>query len=297
MIILISFCNQTKDKAAYNLLMLDTENGRGEYLLETNDGFTGLAQDSDYIYALSQNSNAEIIIFDKKRKGIVLRQKMESLIEPHSLAVTGNLIFAVSTGKDCVLQYVFDRNKMTIILEKTVWMPHNSTGENDTHHINSILYYENNLYVSAFGLKKNERWHSAESGYIFNITENMMVITNIYHPHSVFVTGGTNSRKDIFYCESSTRSVKHNNHEILKLKSGYVRGLSLDDKYLILGTSSGRRASRNTGLVNNPADPGILECDCRVLMFKKRSSGSYDQIKEFSFIPMHNEIYDIMKIS
>jgi hypothetical protein len=287
--ILISFCNPVDCNE--NLLILDIKTGNKKYLLNSEQGVTGLAQDNKYLYSLSQDGY--INIFQKSYLyQIFLSQKLENLISPHSIFVDGNFIYIVSTGNDNILKYKFDEIKKEINFIDYVWKPEISKGESDTHHINSIFKYNSDIYISAFG-ERGEKWSSAKNGYILNINKNKKEIEHIYHPHSVFI-----SNKNFYYCESATRSVKKNEIKIIQLLSGYPRGLCINKNKLYLGTSTGRKRSHSTGEINNPVDGGILEDDCRLLMYKKvLFTRKYKLIKEFNFLPKHKEIYDIMIIN
>ena len=217
-----------------------------------------------------------------------LSQKLDNLIDPHSLIIENEFLYIVSTGNDQVLKYRFDEDNMIISYVASVWKPDDSNGDADTHHINSIFKNINGIFISAFG-KKDKKWSSAKNGYILNINTDKKKIEKIYHPHSLSMSG-----KDYYYCESSTRSVIKNTKKIITLNKGYVRGLAFDGRYLLLGTSSGRKNSKSTGEVNNPAEDGILEENCKLLVYKKNFFGKYKFMKEFDFSTEHQEIYDII---
>ena len=290
--VLISFCNQP-ESSKNNLLLLNIDSGKKEYLLETSDSFTGLAQDDDFFYALSQNLEVGLVVIDQITKKVVLSHRLKNLTDPHSIIINKDYIYAVSTGNDQILKYKFDKKNLSVKFMEMVWRPKGSRGDKDTHHVNSIFLYNNDIYISAFGSKKTDRWSSATNGYIYNITKNKKELGKIYHPHSVFIKNG-----DMYFCESSSRSVKKNYSELIKLNIGYTRGLYLKDSYLLLGTSSGRKRSKSTGLVNNFADSGIPEEDCRILLYKKKLFfGKYMLIKEYDFLPGHREIYDIIGLT
>lgn len=289
--ILASFCNQPATQN-HNLVVLDTLDKNEEPLINAPVSFTGLAQDQDFFYALAQDKNYGLYIFDKNSQKIVFNQTLPHLAEAHSLLVRDEDIFIVSTGTDQVLHYTFDRQQRTVNFQKVLWQPAGSQGTADTHHLNSIALVDGQIIVTGFGLKANEKWSSAKQGYAYNITTSDVTIPSIYHPHSLVVD---NHR--LFYCESSSRSVYQHLRRIIRLESGYTRGLAVKDDWLILGTSSGRKHSKSTGLVNNPADPGALEENCRILLFKKNFWGNYKLTQEIDLFPAHTEIYDLLIIS
>src|SRR4030042_6820095 len=291
--VVVSFCNQSERvKNKSNLLIIDVFSSRQKWIAHKmgTNGFTGLAQNKDLMYAVYQSDESSgpgIIVIDKKSWKILIHQSLPELKDPHSIAVDNNILFIVSTGTDKVLQYKFDWTRKKVFFEKVLWKPSNSTGTADAHHINSIFMSDNRIYISAFGPKKAEKWSSADDGYIYNVTKNRKEITGIYHPHSVFVKNNS-----IYYCESSKRNARKNQKELLKLDSGYTRGLYIKGRYLLLGTSSGRKNSKSTGLVNNPADPGSLEADCKLLVYRKKLfRNKYKLYRSFDFLPNHNEIY------
>ncbi len=287
--VLISFCNSNNIEQS-NLLLLNVFTNEKKWIKikNKNNGFTGIAQDDDFIYALYQSAEPGIVIFEKKTLRIVLEKELPELKDPHSVLTNKDKIYIVSTGTDQVLEYCFSKENKEIIFKKVLWFPKKSSQQKDSYHINSIFIENKDIFISAFGLKKNERWSSAKNGFIFNISTNKEIIDSIYHPHSIIA-----KNKKIYYCESTSKSVKENHKTIIKLDSGYTRGLEIKERYLFLGTSSGRKNSKSSGLINNPADIGELVSDCRLLMFRKSFFGKYKKIKEFDFSQEHEEIYDI----
>ncbi|MDX9913048.1 MAG: DUF4915 domain-containing protein [Candidatus Moranbacteria bacterium] len=289
--VLISFCNPQLESINKNLLILDLKNEKSEYLLETKDGLTGITQDNNFFYALSQDS--KIYIIDRNSHKLILNKKLENLLDPHSLFIEGDELFIVSTGNNEILKYKISKDRLGIDFAEVFWKHYAVNNEiGDIYHINSIFKEKKSIYITAFGLKDGDRWSSAKNGHIFNITENKKEINNIYHPHSLFIKDGKK-----YYCESASQAIKEGNNVIVKLKSGYVRGLSLDKKYLIFGVSGGRKISKSTGILNEVAETGLMEANCKILVFKKKLFfGGYKTMKEFNFFPNHTEIYDILII-
>lgn len=296
--VLISFCNQKNESNRDNLICLDVFSGEekrfGSQLdsMFKNDGFTGIGQNKEFIFAAY---NRGVAVFKKDNFELFANVVSNELSDAHSMAVDGNRLFVVSTGKDQVREYLFNNRKKRIDFSKVVWFPPGSNQEGDSHHLNSLfLTRMGNLYVSGFGPKEGQLWSSAKKGYIYNITKKKKEVSPIYHPHSVFVKG-----EKFYYCESSTKSVKVNKDSLIKLDSGYTRGLALKEDYLFLGTSTGRKSSKSQGIVNNPADPGLLIKDCRLLTYKKKDffSKNYELLKEISFVPDYQEIYDIIVLN
>lgn len=290
----ISFCNQT-DGNKKNISILDTEEHSVSCINIDfpNTGFTGVAQNENFIFALYQSQPNGIVIIDKKTSDVLAKSDLAEVIDGHSIVLKDNNLYVVSTGNDSVIKYNYDQKNLKFDKPEILWKPNDSEGRNDTHHLNSLYSNKDKLFISGFGLKKGERWSSAKNGYIFEIVGQRKEIVNIFHPHSVFVY-----ENEIYYTESSTRSIKRNNKTLIKLDQGYTRGLHVEMNLVIIGLSSGRKNSKSTGIINNNADPGLSEPSCKILFFKRRSMfNKYKINDEFDFFPMHQEIYDICKIN
>ncbi|NCA93881.1 MAG: DUF4915 domain-containing protein [Sphingobacteriia bacterium] len=289
--VLISFCNPQPESINKNLLILDLKNKKSEYLLETRDGLTGITQDNNFFYSLSQNS--KIYIIDRSSHKLILTKKLDNLLDPHSLFIEEDELFVVSTGNNEILKYKISKDRLNVDFVEVFWKQHGTNNEvGDIYHINSIFKEKKSIYITAFGLRSGDRWSSAKNGYVLNITDDRKEIYNIYHPHSLIIKD-----EKMYYCESALQSVKEGNNIIVKLKSGYVRGLALDKKYLVLGVSGGRKVSKSTGMLNKISETSLMEANCKILVFKKKLFlEEYKAIKEFNFFPNHTEIYDILII-
>lgn len=288
--LLISFCNQHNRETQKNLVVLDTET-KDTLKIEgypNNNGVTGLTQDNENIYAIYQADTSGIVIIDKKTLKIKRSQKLPELKDPHSLIIKNSVLYIVSTGTDSINKYTVNHPTQTISFERIIWKPGDSKGDSDTHHLNSIYLYDGRIYVSGFGPKNGERWSSAENGYIIDVLSNEKIFEGIYHPHSIIVY-----KNKIFFTESSKRAVRKGKRTIIKLEEGYTRGLCIKGNTIIVGTSSGRKRSKSTGLVNNFADPGMVEPSCKVMLFEKKWL-QYKKKTEFDFYPEYQEIYDIL---
>lgn len=290
--ILVSFCNQQPENCKKNLLLYDLENNQSKYLLENEGSFTGLTQDEDYFYAISQGNRNGIFIIDKKNHSIILKQKLDNLFDPHSILIDGNLIYVVSTGEDKVVEYFFDKNNLRIDFVDYFWELSGRYCKNDINHVNSIFKYNDKIFVSAFGIKKDiNKKISAEKGFILDTTNNKKIIENIFHPHSVFI-----ENNNFYYCESMAGKIKKNKESIIEVVSGYVRGLSIKKRTLIFGLSEGRKFSRSSGKKIEKEDV-IKNGFCSVFIYKKRFfSNSWKKHSSINLFPEHAEIYDILTV-
>lgn len=218
---------------------------------------------------------------------------LSELKDPHSVLLDKDFLYVVSTGTDSVLRYKLINGKVCSESE-IVWTASKTNDYGDTHHLNAITKWRSKILISAFGPKEGLRWSTAKKGYILDINTGSKIIKNIYHPHSIFAY-----RNKIFYCESSSKSLKTYNQRVAKFKTGYTRGLIVFRGFFIVGLSSGRKVSKSTGLINNIADPGELIPSCKVVFLKRNFWGDKiipEKSYLFDFDKFHKEIYDLIPL-
>jgi hypothetical protein len=209
-------------------------------------------------------------------------QELPSVKDGHSILVSGNHIYIVSTGTDEVLRYTLGENEVRDPL--VFWRASNSG--TDTHHVNSIMEINSEIFVSAFGPKEGALWSTATNGYVHNITSDTRVKDGIYHPHSLSQTKGI-----LYYCDSSRKSLCSLEGSQFKV-DGYARGIAwLSDEWVCVGSSIGRQVSKSTGLIANPADPGKVSGRSKVSIGNIKNQ---KVIAEFDLSRFGPEIYDIL---
>jgi len=296
--LLISFCNTLPylklEKRGYSSLgMLDRKEETIYWIrlpaLKGDSGITGLSQSKKYIFALYQAEGSRVVVFDKEGLGIKYWSKLPQAKDGHSILFTKGFLYVVSTGTDRVLKYRIEGGEIDLVSAEMVWKPDGSIGKTDTHHINSICRHKNSILVSAFGLKKGERWSSARNGYIVDLESGKEKVKSIYHPHSVFSDG-----EKIVFCESSAGFLRKGSQVLVRFNNGYTRGLTKMGDFWVVGLSSGRRVSKSTGFINSVVDSGELVVNCRAVFLKALSFG--EKAFSFDFGNVHQEIYDILAI-
>jgi hypothetical protein len=292
--VIISFCNQTENNNSQNLKVLDIKTGKVQKINFDipNVGITGLAKDEKYIYALYQETIPGIIILDRHTYELVYSIPLSEISDPHSLVVDKDNLYIVSTGNDSIFLYSYSQNQ--VIFKGKFWSPVGLSNA-DNHHLNSLSLTETNqLLVSAFGSKEKDMWHTANNGYIYDVSNSKYLIKNIQHPHSIFVY-----KNGIYYCESLKKKIKRNKSTKLILDKGYTRGLYVDDNYIVVGSSYDRKISKSTGK-ENILDINKVSSECKVFVYSKQKKfifEKYELIKDYDFSDEHQEIYDILVIS
>ncbi len=247
------------------------------------DTVTGMARSDGRIY-ITFGSKGKIYVSVKSEYCLedLFCQELPEVTEAHSVLVLGQYFYIVSTGTDQVIRYEINDNRL--VHPNCVWEA--SQENKDTHHMNSIVEMDGELYVSAFGPKKEKLWASATDGYIYNITSGKRIIEGIHHPHSLTV-----HNRQLYFCESHNGTFCSREGSLFKL-NGYSRGIVwLSDELVAVATSVGRKVSRSTGLFANPADPGEKAGTCNLSV---RQVPAGDTVISSDLSWFGPEVYDLL---
>lgn len=247
---------------------------------------TGLTRANGKIFVLfvSRLNRFQVAVLRESDLSPLFYQELPEIIDGHSMLAIDDCLYVVSTGTDEVICY--DIKEKSLENPRVIWQA--SDTRTDTHHINSIVEKNGEILISAFGPKAGRLWSTASNGYVHNITSNSLVVDGIYHPHSLSVKGDK-----IYYSDSHRNSfcVVGQPDCIFEL-NGYTRGVSwLSDEMIFVATSVGRRISKSTGLIANPADPGELAGECSLLLGNVNQKRIVKKIDLSWFGP---EVYDVL---
>jgi hypothetical protein len=210
--------------------------------------------------------------------GVVACHELPGVNDPHSLVTIGSRVFITSSGNDSV--FLFDENREV----SRYWQ--GSKGDEDDLHINSIASLEGDLLISAFGPRESAMKDSARSGYVQSIGDGAQKLTTLYHPHSVQVCGD-----DIWVCESGTGKVWRNSEPVVSLAEGYVRGLAVTDRQLVVGVSRQRLRSRSGEGSYEPKPEKIGESS--LLVYAHEQGSNLKLEASIALEKYTDEIYDI----
>lgn len=247
-----------------------------------SNGISGLAHYRNGIIGALQSRPVRLLYFSLRYE-VKDVWTLNLVSNAHSIAVLDDEIYVASTGNDSVVRFDPDKG------EELIWAANNN--RKDTIHLNSLVWHEDDLYISAFGEKTGDLWSSADKGYVLNLTTGQSVLTSLYHPHSIYST-----HEGIYCCDSSRMAIAREDGQRLVIGRGYTRGLAVSPERLYCGVSKGRTTSKSTGIMNNPADPGIKAGQCAVLIYERRNhdlEGS-ELIGEVNLERYGDEIYDIL---
>jgi hypothetical protein len=292
--VLVSFCN-LPSSGRYPVICLEipfdgkkpTIYAAGEFseIGKTIKSATGLASSAGRAFILFLSENVfHVAALRLKDFSLDYCQALPEIRDGHSILVSGDFFYAVSTGTDEILKYGLDENGLHS--PEVAWRA--SDSGKDTHHINSIAEIDGEIFISAFGEKTGNLWSSATNGYIQNITRDICIKDGIYHPHSLSPRKGV-----LHYCDSSKKSFCSLEKPVFEL-DGYARGIGwLSDETVCVATSIGRKISKSTGLIANPADPGATAGKSKLSVRDIKNQHILAEIDLSRFGP---EIYDILPL-
>ena len=251
----------------------------------------GLASNGQKIFILfsrfiaSENENKYYLAILRQHDLSPLSyQELTEVKDGHSIFATKKNIYVLSTGTDQVLRY--DILEDGVHNSQVIWRA--SDAQIDTHHINSIIEMNGELFISAFGPKTGILWSSASNGYIYNVSRQTFVKEGIYHPHSLSERNG-----NLYYCESSRQLFCSLDTSLFEM-DGYTRGGAwLSDELVCITSSIGRRVSKSTGLVANPSDPGDVAGRSSLVI---GNVNTRKVIVEVDLSWMGPEVYDVLSL-
>lgn len=290
--VVVSLCNnrmwRERPEERPLLVRVDVESGAaaGVYLRHPDLGFprgaTGVEPTSDALLMIAQGQPHKLVEIEGDRVSSVL--DLPDLPAIHSIVHRGPVVYAAVTGQDRIV--AIDRADGTV---REVWSA--SPDRRDSVHVNALLLRSGRLLASAFGPKAGELWASATQGYVFDVVGGRRIMQPLFHPHSVTAAGD-----GLLVCESSRRRLVDSRGTAIETGRGYLRGLAVNDRYLVVGSSVGRRKSESTGReIGNAADPGekIGTCGLTIFEWRDRTLPTARELRFVDLSAFGEEIYDV----
>ena len=284
--VLVSFCNFPFPREPA-ICSFETDSGALSQiplgLPSSVEGCTGITANRANIFILGVSQGiCHLTVLTRSRREVIFRQPLPEVKEGHSIVADDEQLFIVSTGTDEVIRYNLAPKRVSD--PQVVWRA--TLSGTDTHHVNSITRWQGNLVASAFGPKFGTLWTSALEGYIHDISRDTRIKSGVYHPHSLSVRADR-----LYYLESQRKLLCSLDGPLFSLP-GYPRGVCwLSDDLVCIGSNVGRRLSKSTGLIANPADPGEPSGSCGITVADVKAGG---RVKHFDLGWVGGEIYDIV---
>lgn len=292
--ILISFCNLPTPRNS-GLLHYNLDHSSGQwielgYQAGSILGNVGICRNKRFIFCLfnvfEQGATTYVSILDAHQLSPLLCQKLDEVVDPHSLCIDDNRITIASTGIDELIQYQFAPDGL--YNPQVIWRASNTSA--DTHHLNSVIVVKNQILCSCFGPRQGEKWTTASEGYILNVSTNRVLKKGIYHPHSLI-----EHRGQVYYCESVHSALSSLDEKIASF-DGYTRGLAfLNQDKAVIGASLGRRTSRSERLIYGLGNTveGNIEGQCNIVVYDTRRQ----EIQTHDLSEYGTEVYDICPLN
>ncbi len=290
--LLISIPNVASSPRPSCLLSMDVLTQRMEWI---DVGFgqplasgVGIQADERFVYHVSianADFSTQLAVLDRESLQVVHTQRLAEVVDGHSVARLGDELCVVSTGTDEIVAYRLDGPKATDA--RTLWAP--TASGTDTHHINSIVVHDGELWCSAFGPKDSERysWATVANGYIRNVTRETTHVEGLQQPHSAIWHDG-----ELYFCNSRPGTVNTTEGLFAHLY-GYSRGLAFaPDGSWYAGTSLGRRPAHDparTDEFGSLVDRGEVHGRCAVVQFSPGGTRT-----EIGLGQHGHEIYDFL---
>jgi hypothetical protein len=250
---------------------------------------TGLAASAHYLYVAlpgSPTDLSKLLVLDRADLRLLNYYHFRLVVDVHSLWVSGERLYVVSTGTDEVIE--LQMRGAEVLAETVFWRPEPGGPRADLHHLNAIYGWGEDLLVAGFGKKTGEIWSLTRDGFVFNIAKGEKIASGIPHPHSLVAIDNT-----IAYCGSGNMAVHILGRGHVQHLPGYARGLCLVDQHLFVGTSIGRRVSKSTGMLNSPNATGVLAGQCTI---SRLSLDRFEIEDTVDMTPYGEEIYDLLPI-
>lgn len=289
---LVSLCNRHsdryKEKREIFLLRVNIESAEVHTVPLPHElvmdawGMTGIAaRPGGYVCVLPP---AFVLYLSEDLQAQSLHQ-LTLMRDGHSIVHHGGNCYVASTGNDTIIEFSPDTG------ESIFWQA--TDGNADTIHVNSLLWDDAGCWVTAFGPKNGPLWRSAEQGYLLNILTGERLMEGVYHPHSLIKADDT-----YYLCESSRMRIRSTAGHDVSVPRGYLRGLAIENGWMLAGSTKGRRRSKSaSGVIDNSADPGISAGECGISVYRMRGPDVPPEPERFIDLSEYaDEIYDIIVV-
>lgn len=251
----------------------DDDNKGGIYLLKSKDSikkvitglFRQICNGPGCYFAIDHYEG--ICCIDNEFK-FIKKQKLDGNSQPHGIGFCPrrNLLFVANTGLDKVT--IHDGSSLEKI-DDLFFSPKAGMYEIEQHHINDLCVDGDFLYVSYFSKSGNYRRGVIDGGIdqflIDNLSEGRETVAkDLWFPHSVKVING-----NICYLDTMRGDFYVQSNVVAGNFPGFMRGLSYDGRYYIIGQSVNTYAGKLKGLSNN------IMFNAGVYVFDIETKGSF----------------------
>jgi hypothetical protein len=291
MYVLVTFCNQLPSPQLA-AAVIDTSSDAVQWLA-LPDGFvkgaTGISPYDGGVFVACQAGG--IVKYDDKLEPRAFLPTPEANSLHSILFRPGERgLYVVSTGTDAVYRYQLDETLSRVTSTDVAYCADPAGPLGDRHHMNSIVEFDGEIYVSMFGVASGPNHLTRRRGRIVRISDGEAIAEDLYHPHTLYAFDD-----ELLVVESQAHALRRvvgGPEREWPIEGGYPRGVASvgDGRHLWLGTSARRRQSASLGTPNDTAGTEPVDFRCRLIQFDLDEGRT---VHEVDLTSLAVEIFDI----
>jgi hypothetical protein len=237
--------------------------------VRVHHGAVGMARLADGYVILLQAVPTQAVVLNADF-AVVDVMELPSIVDPHCILVLDGVWLAQSTGSDSIVAIDPGTGRTSV-----VWRA--PTGGSDVVHVNSMFSLAGELCISAM-CRSDGALADSTDGIVLNLHSGETLMRGIFHPHSARGLDG-----QVVLCESSRRRVISSSGSILDVPLGYVRGLDITDRHVLVGTSRTRQ-------------PPVERCTVQLYERTGAGIGAAQRVSIVDVGELSSEIFDILAV-
>jgi hypothetical protein len=287
--LLLSLCNANQYNSQFSLAVVDTASGESRLVdcstfldFKADGGITGLCRFEGGLAVAVQSARPRIVLLDESFR-TVWTAADPRLVDVHSVTFHGGKLFAMSSGRNKILEIDARTGKVGLFWEY-------ERLETPFLHVNSLAFHQGKAVVCSHKLPP-EANHPSETGGCWRLDDLQVMIDGLRAPHTLTALDGA------LICLSSAdgRVAAWRGGKVAAAEvPGYLRGMLVDGQETYLGCSALRFISRKAQgikryadfkkVVGNPAYmSSIVVCD-----------GAFRERRRIPTTHLGFEIYDLV---
>lgn len=252
-------------------------------------GVTGLVAGSDQsVFLAIQSSAPRLVALDPEMRP-THTWALAKARDPHSLAFVSPYLYIASSSSNRV--FSIDVRESGVV-EQEVFASHPDS-TSDQVHVNGVAATQDGLALSQFGLRRgNGSW--GRRGQVIDCASDRVITGDLAQPHSLTATDS--GLVVLSSAEGSVVRVDHGGSVASTHVGGYLRGLGVSGRTMVIGRSAWRPASRLLGGMKRPPqsrDPHGNPWQ-RSSLIRINFEGTVHN--ELDFTPYGAEIYDVLPL-
>jgi len=263
--VVVTFCNQ-RSTPRLAVCAVDLETGDRAWLDVPDDfakGAAGIAPAGDGLLVACQDGGVVAYDAELKPRATIPTPSAGNL---HSMLYQAreHALYVTSAHNDTLFRYELDDSATALVGHDAVFCADPSRRGQDRYHLNSVVEWRGELYVTMFGVATGEAHTTRRNGAVVRVRDGEAIATGLYHPHTLFVMND-----ELFVIESQAHAVRRvagGEPATWTVPYGYPRGVvATSDRTIWVGVSAMRRESNSLGTPNVIASRSPLDFRTRLV--------------------------------